>query len=235
LTVATWDITPVSASTTYEVLNLNFGVDGVLGGDVLAITSGANSGYYVISGLSPDGFSVFVTTEFPVVAAVAIDFTIYRPYRNPVSAPTGLGENFLSRKMLGRSIQLDYEWSSQALEIHEYVVANLTRSINQDHAVRHGIPVYVNVSMVVNSAVADAEVIKESVRDYVRLLNQQPLRPSQLIRIPDVARHIPIPVEILGLVHMENRRFNVYRDDDGIEPRRVEILLPQNIEVVVNT
>ena len=146
-----------------------------------------------------------------------------------------LGENYTSVGLQGRDIEIEYEWSRSARETHEYVVAPSTRSINQDLLVRHGIPVYVNIRMTVNSPFASSQDLEDALRSYILVLDQTDLKTSNLVRLPAIAKHVPIPVSIIGVTVLEDRTLSTYRSDDGIDYRRIEVVLPNDIEVTVTS
>lgn len=209
----------------------------VLAGDVLYIQSATSRGIYTVAGFDVGAVTrLYVTPAFPTTGGPAtVEYRVIRPYSNPTAAQNGVGENFVSRELRGRGIQIGYEWSSSVRDVHDFMSSTLSRSINQDVIGRHAVPVFANVELTVNSTVAVASDVFNSVRDFVVLLNQRPLYTSDLVRNPDIAEHIPIPVAINGLVHLENRRFRTYRSADGIVPRRIEAILPGTITVTVNT
>jgi hypothetical protein len=201
---------------------------------VLYVKTGGSSGIYRITVVTSTVLTVEkIPSGSPVVTIINETYEIVKEFSRPTSATEELAETYAFRQLRNRDIEIEYEWSSSVKDVNDYVEAKSTRSLNQDLMVRHGIPVYANIQITVNSQFVTESDMLSAIHEFVLALNNTPLRTSSLVRLPKVADHIPIPVVIIGVVYDESRRFSVYRSDDGIAARRIEAILPNEIVVDV--
>lgn len=136
-----------------------------------------------------------------------------------------------------QNIQVNYDRSPLASSIQSFASSALERVLNASLLVRHLQPHYINFSLTYRGG-SSSDVVKQDVETYLTgLAPDDRLEASDLIGIPQKrgATYVQTPLELIAIVHDEERKISVDRSEDYVTHGRLATFFEGTISVTRET
>lgn len=126
-------------------------------------------------------------------------------------------DNYLS--IAGSTLKITYDQAPTVRNVQEFVSSPLDRVANTNTLVRHFLPAYPYIEVAYVGG-ADTDLVGQDIISYINtlLIEENEIRVDALIDLlkKRLARQVKNPIQLVALVHGENRRIRTLRSSDSI-------------------
>jgi hypothetical protein len=232
---------PATQRVSATQMALNTTHSGLYYADIQLISEGVGPLYNLASGtplsvIGHKSLGYTLTNEhehlsFSVLERVTMHLT-------PVLISVGASDDLESALQIGgQNLQITYNWSSLVASLQSFVTSDAERVVNENALVRHLIPHFVRLDMAYRGG-AQETVVQQAVETYIAGLNpDDPLEAVQVQNIPIVqgATSVATPINLVAVVHREDRKIVVEQSTNFLNQGRLAGFFPERINVQKRT